>query len=368
MNPFVYDALPARVVFGANTARTHLLQEVDSLDAHRVMVIATEQERPLAEELVSSVADRVVARFYGARPHVPVEVADEAGEAARRADVDLLLSIGGGSTTGTAKAVALSTKLPILAIPTTYAGSEVTPVWGLTAHERKTTGRDDVVQPKVVIYDATLTFTLPPHIAVPSAMNAVAHCVEAFYAPKANPITSLLAAEGIRALVEAAPGIHDTPHALEHRSRAQYGAFLAGMAFATAGSGLHHKVCHVLGGAYDLPHAELHTVILPQVMAFNACALSPAAQALGVADASAAAAHVFDLADRLEAPTALSALGMREDNLRQATDLVFESLGNSNPRDIGHEDVRVLLRRAFDGQRPPYGQPLVIAGHREERS
>jgi maleylacetate reductase len=355
MNGFVYDALPARIVFEAQAARTHLARELDALNARRVMVIATEQERALAEEIIRPIRDRVAARFYGARPHVPIEVAEHAREAARREDADLLLSIGGGSTTGTAKAVALSTRLPILAIPTTYAGSEVTPVWGLTEAGRKTTGREDVVQPKVVIYDATLTLTLPPDIAVPSAMNALAHCVEAFYAPRANPITSLVAAEGIRALAEAAVGIHAAPQEREHRSLALYGAFLAGMAFATAGSGLHHKICHVLGGAYDLPHAELHTVILPQVMAFNARALSPAAGAFGVADATAAAAHVFDLAARLGAPTALSALGMREATLSEAEALVFDGLPPSNPRDIGREDVRGLLRRAFDGQRPAGG-------------
>jgi len=349
---FVYEALPGRVVFGRGAARTRLAGEVDRLSGQRVMVIATEQEGPLAEEIVAPLGDRIVARFYDARPHVPIEVAESARETAQGTAADLLLSIGGGSTTGTAKAVALSTKLPILAIPTTYAGSEVTPIWGLTAGARKTTGREPAVQPKVVIYDPELTLTLPPEIAAPSAMNALAHCVEAFYASGANPVTTLVAEEGIRALAAAAVGVHDAPQALEHRSRALYGAFLAGTAFATAGSGLHHKICHVLGGAYDLPHAELHTVILPQVMAFNACALSPAARALGVPHAAAAATHVFDLAVRLGAPTGLSALGMTEGALPQAADLIFDSLPASNPRSVEQEDVRILLRRAFHGERP----------------
>src|SRR3954451_6712389 len=202
---FTYDALPGRVVFGAGASRRLLAGEVDRLGASRLLVIATGRERSLAEELSAVLGDRVVGVFTDVRPHVPVEVADRARAAAHEARADALLSVGGGSTTGTAKAVALETALPVIAVPTTYAGSEVTPVWGITDERRKTTGTDLRVLPRVVVYDPDLTVTLPPAITGPSAMNAIAHCVEAFYAPGANPITALVAEEGIRALAAGAP-------------------------------------------------------------------------------------------------------------------------------------------------------------------
>jgi maleylacetate reductase len=187
---FTYSALPGRVVFGAGVARTRLRDEL----AGRVLLIAGEPEL----ELARSLAGDTYATFSEVRQHVPVEVAHRAAAAAEGADV--LLSVGGGSTTGTAKAVALETGLPIVAVPTTYAGSEMTPVWGMTEASRKTTGRDQRVLPKVVLYDPELTVSLPASVTGPSALNAIAHCVEAFYGPGANPITSLMAEEGIRAL------------------------------------------------------------------------------------------------------------------------------------------------------------------------
>src|SRR3954452_21623343 len=256
---FTFEPLPGRVVFGPRASRERLAAEGARLGASRLLLIATERERARAEELSEVLGDRVAGRFTDVRPHVPVEVAERARAAAREAGADALLSIGGGSTTGTAKAVALETALPIVAVPTTYAGSEVTPVWGMTEGRRKTTGTDLRVLPRVVVYDPELTFTLPPAITGPSAMNALAHCVEAFYAPGANPITALAAEEGIRALAAGVPVAVSRPHEARGRSETLYGAYLAGAAFAVAGSGLHHKICHVLGGAYARPQAELHT-------------------------------------------------------------------------------------------------------------
>ena len=209
-----------------------------------------------------------MARFDGVRPHVPVEVAAAAVAAAREAGADVLLSVGGGSTTGTAKAVALASGLPILAVPTTYAGSEMTPVWGSTEAGRKTTGRDLAVLPKVVVYDPELTLSLPAWITAASGMNAIAHCVEAPYAPGRNPVTTQLAWRGSgrrRRRCRRWSSARD----VAARAGALYGAYLAGSAFAVAGSGLHHKICHALGGAFDLPHAETHSVVLPHVVAFQ---------------------------------------------------------------------------------------------------
>jgi maleylacetate reductase len=358
---FTYDALPGRVVFGAGASRRLLAAEVDRLGASRLLLIATEQERPLALELSAVLGDRVVGVFTDVRPHVPVEVADGARAAAREARADALLSIGGGSTTGTAKAVALETALPLIAVPTTYAGSEVTPVWGMTEGRRKTTGTDRRVLPRVVVYDPDLTVTLPPAITGPSAMNAIAHCVEAFYAPGANPITDLVAEEGIRALAGGVPVAVQRPEDPGGRSETLYGAYLAGAAFAVAGSGLHHKVCHVLGGAYDLPHADLHTVVLPQVVAFQAPAMPDVmrrvARALGERGARGAAAGLHDLALAIGAPTALREIGMREEDLDEAVGLVLEKVPADNPRPVSQQDVERLLRDAFTGRRPDGATP-----------
>jgi maleylacetate reductase len=349
---FTYDALPGRVVFGAGCARRALAPELERLGARRALLIAAEPERALAEELAAGAADRVARGFYDVRPHVPVEIAEQARAAARDAGADVLLSIGGGSTTGTAKAVALELGLPILAVPTTYAGSEMTPVWGLTEGGRKTTGRDDAVLPRTVLYDPELTLTLPVGIAVPSAINALAHCVEAFYGPTASPITSLLAEEGIRALAAGVSALTSDPAALSARTETLYGAYLAGAGFAAAGSGLHHKICHVLGGAYDLPHAQTHAIVLPHVLAYNEPAMGEdatrIARALGAE--SGAAAALGALLERVGAPTALRDVGLAESRLEEAVGLLLEADLPERPRRADERALNTILRGAYAGR------------------
>jgi alcohol dehydrogenase class IV len=354
MRSFTYDALPGRVVFGAGASRRKLAEEVGRLGAGRVLLIATERERTLAEELARPLGGRVVGVFTEVRPHVPVEVARAARESARSLGADCLLSIGGGSTTGTAKAIALEEALPIVAVPTTYAGSEMTPVWGMTEAWRKTTGKSINVLPKVVVYDPELTFSLPPSITGPSAMNAMAHCVEAFYAPGANPITSLVAEEGIRALSRGAPVAVKRPDDLGGRSETLYGAYLAGAAFAAAGGGIHHKICHVLGGAYDLPHAETHTVILPHAVAFNEPAIPEVMERVAGALGSdlGAATGLYALIEKLGAPTALKDLGMKEEKLDEAVGLVLDAAPEDNPGTVDEAGVRGILDGAYTGRQP----------------
>jgi alcohol dehydrogenase class IV len=242
-------------------------------------------------------------------------------------------------------------------VPTTYAGSEVTPVWGLTEHARKTTGTDPRVLPRVVVYDPELTLSLPARLSAVSGLNALAHCAEAFWVPGRNPITSLIAEEGIRALGRGLPGVVADPRDLEARSETLYGAWLAGTAFATAGSSVHHKICHVLGGAYDLPHAETHAVVLPHSVALAAPRVPGSdariAGALGYDDAPAAEA-IAVLAHRLGAPRALRDLGLREDQLEQAVDLVDETLSRL-PDPVARADTDALLRAAFEGAVPVAG-------------
>ena len=356
MKSFTYESLPGRVVFRVGASREKLVEEVVRLGAERVLLVVTEREKEFAEELAAPLGDRVVGVFTNVRPHVPVEVAKAARELTRRLSADCLLSVGGGSTTGTAKAIALEHPLPIVAVPTTYAGSEMTPIWGLTAAQRKTTGTSVDVLPKVVVYDPELTVSLPPFITGASAMNAMAHCVEAFYAPGANPITSLVAEEGIRALARGVPVAVTSPEDLEGRSETLYGAYLAGAALASAGAGIHHKICHVLGGAYDLPHAEMHTVVLPHAVAFNEPAIPEVMQrvagALGEWGKNGAATGLYDLAERIGAPTALKDIGMKEEDLDEAVGLVLGAVPEDNARPVDEAGVRSILENAYAGRRP----------------
>lgn len=346
---FVYTALPSRVVFGSGSSRKQLADEVAALGLRRVMLIAAEAEAALADELSAPWADRVALRFSNVRPHVPDDVAAEARAAAAEHDIDGLVSIGGGSTTGTAKIVALTTGLPILAVPTTYAGSEMTPVWGMTTAARKETGIDRRVLPATVVYDPDLVATLPADLAVASGLNAMAHCVEAYWTPKSNPLIAAIATEGVRALGEGLRGVRGEGDEAEHaRQRLLYGAFLAGMSFAAAGSGLHHKICHALGGAFDLPHAQTHAVVLPHVLAFNEPSVPEAAAAIaGALGSTSAVEGLLALNAAIGAPRGLAELGLTEAQLVEAIDIVAEKLPIDNPREVDQAAVAEILSGAF---------------------
>ncbi|HWD45205.1 MAG TPA: maleylacetate reductase [Actinomycetota bacterium] len=346
---FVYDALPGRVVFGVGAVE-QLGEEVDRLGGRRVLAIAGKRA---IDGLLARLGPRVAASFTDVQQHVPVEAAARAVAAAAEADADCLVAMGGGSATGMAKAVALERQAPIVAVPTTYAGSEVTPIYGLTGPEGKRTGRDLRVLPKVVVYDPALTTGLPPEVTGPSGMNALAHCVEATYAPGANPVTSLLAEEGARALARGLPVAVSDPADLAARTDALLGAWLAGAAMAAAGVGIHHQLCHLLGGAYRLPHAELHAVVLPHAVAFVAPAARPQlarlAGALGVEEVPGG---VWDLGRRLGTPASLAELGLAEAELdRAATQAVARVV--QAPRRAGVSELRALLGAAWQGRRPP---------------
>jgi maleylacetate reductase len=340
---FEYDALPARIVFGARAARTRLAAEVDRLGANRVLVVASDRDATLVGDLLAPLADRVAGTFGAVREHVPVATAEAARAAARAARADALLCIGGGSTTGTAKAVAVTTGLPILAVPTTYAGSEVTPVWGLTEGARKTTGVDPVVVARTVVYDPELTASLPTDLAVASGLNALAHGVEAFWAPRRNPVSSVLAEDGIRALATG----------LRRREAADVlrGAWLTASAFAVAGAGLHHKLCHVLGGTYGLPHARTHAIVLPHVLAFNAPGSPEArertARALGVEDA---VAGLRALTAELGVPRGLRDIGFRAAHVDEAATLTEPAAPADNPVPVRGGALRGLVRAAWAGE------------------
>jgi len=354
--PFTYTALPSRILFGAGRA-AELPAEIESLGARRAMVLSTPDQREAAARIAAPLGAALGTLFSGAVMHTPVEVTERALGVLREAGCDVLVAIGGGSTTGLAKALALRTDLPQVVIPTTYAGSEVTAILGQTEGGLKSTLRSPKVLPEVVIYDPELTLSLPPALSATSGLNAIAHAVEALYASDANPIVSLMAEEGIRALGHALPAILANPADREARAAALYGAWLSGTCLGAVGMALHHKLCHVLGGTFDLPHAETHAVILPHAAAYNAPAapeaLGRAARALGVAGGEAAEAGpaLAALAARLGAPRALRALGMPEEGIATAVRLTLES-SYPNPRAPDAASLAALLRRAWDGAPP----------------
>jgi maleylacetate reductase len=345
---FTYEALPMRVVFGTGAAG-RIGAEVDALGLKRVAVLCTPGGRDLGQRIADGLGSRCAAVVAEARMHVPVEVADRAVAEVASLAADGCVTVGGGSAIGLGKAVALRTGLPIVAVPTTYAGSEMTPVWGLTENGRKTTGRDRAVLPRSVVYDPDLTHTLPPQVSLTSGVNAMAHAAEALYAPDLSPLIGLQAEEGVRALAAALPRIVADPADPGARSEALYGAWLCGTCLGATTTGLHHKLCHALGGALDLPHAETHTVVLPYVLAFNAPAgFVPLRRALGTDDPVSA---LRDLVTTLDGPTSLRGLGMRESDVDPVAALVAAT-PVKNPRPVSRDAVGAVLRRAWAGVNP----------------
>lgn len=346
MTSFTYSTGPARVVFGSGTVAT-LPDEVARLGAARVLLIGSRRAEPAAQALGSL----VVARFEDAVMHTPVDVTEKALAVLRESAADCLVAVGGGSAIGLAKALALRTGLPQIAVPTTYSGSEATPVVGQTADGKKTTTRDAAVQPKTVVYDVDLTMALPVPLSVTSGINAMAHAVEALYSPDANPVTDQQALDAIRRLARALPGIVSDPADRVAREDALVGAWLAGTCLASISVGPHHALAHLLGGTFGMPHSETHTVLLPHVMAAvaSAAAVSSSmdriADALGVGDAPTG---VYDLVAALGGPLSLRGLGLSEADLDRA---------------IEHRpEFQAALREAWEGRRPAQtGLPDVRA-------
>ena len=351
MRPFVYEALPSRVVFGPGVL-ARLPEELDRFGIRRALVLATPQQADSARHTSQELGGRAAGVFTEAAMHTPIDVTERAMAVVRDLGVDGVVAVGGGSTTGLAKAIALRTDLPQIVAPTTYAGSEMTPILGETRDGVKTTIRDAKVLPEVVLYDVDLTLTLPPALTATSGLNAIAHAMEALYARDGNPIIGMMAEESIRAFAQSLPRLIAAPRDIEARSDALYGAWLAGACLGAVGMALHHKLCHVLGGSFDLPHAETHAIVLPHAAAYHAAAAPEAmariARALGVDDAPQG---LYDLAGRVGAPRALRDLGMPREGIARAVDL---ALANPywNPRVLDREGVHRLITAAWEGSRP----------------
>ena len=351
MHSFIYDQAPARIIFGAGVLG-RLSEEVQRLNATRPIFISTPGRMKDAEAAARRLPGMTPAVYAKAIMHVPIETVSGAREAAKSHGADCIIAFGGGSAIDLSKAVALEYNIPIVAVPMTYGGSEVTPFYGFTKGGIKEGVRDGKVLPKTVLYDPTLTVSLPPQVSGPSGMNAMAHCVEGLYARHANPITNLLAAEGIRVLARSLPIVVREPANLDARSDALYGAWLAGTVLGSVGMAIHHKIAHTLGGTFNLRHADAHTIVLPHAAAFNREAapeaMRIAAEALGARDA---AQGIYDLIVRIGAPTALKDIGMRSEDLDRAAKLVTQD-PYYNPRPVEYAGVRELLESAYQGIRP----------------
>jgi maleylacetate reductase len=351
--PFEYTSHPSRVIFGPGRVG-EVAAEVDRLDIRRLFLIADGQAKDLADETAGRLGGRVVGRWHEVIQHVPVELAERARGAVTAADVDGVACLGGGSSTGLAKAIALTHRLPIVAVPTTYAGSEMTTIYGLTGGRHKQTGTSPDVLPRTVIYDPLLTIGLPAHVTGASAFNALAHSVESLYATGHNPVTSALALEAVRAIARSLPAVMADPADFGGRSDLLYGAYLSGIALGTTSAGLHHKLCHVLGGTFNLVHADAHAAVLPHAVAFNAPALpeemARLAEALGAPGGDPAGA-LWDLAVASGVTTRLADLGLSAEDLPEAAERAAKEI-SSNPVAVDADALLGILRGAFEGTRP----------------
>ncbi|POX63109.1 alcohol dehydrogenase [Streptomyces sp. Ru62] len=359
MRTFVYTSRPSRVVFGSGTVG-RLREEVERLGRSRVLLLSSRPLAGTAARVREALGDLVVAEFDGAAMHTPVEVTEQALDVLTQASADVVVAVGGGSTTGLSKALALRTDLPQVILPTTYAGSEVTPVLGETRDGRKVTQSSPAILPETAVYDVDFTLTLPLPMTVTSGVNALAHAVEALYSADANPVTDRQALDAISGIASALPRLAADPADPDARADLLHAAWLAGTCLATVGMGLHHKLCHTLGGSFGLPHAETHTVVLAHAMAYNAPAVPDVmrrvADALGVPDAPSG---VYDLIVSLGGPTSLRELGMAESDLARAAELAAAT-PYPNPRELTTEGIGELLAGAWQGRRPQ-GPPSTEA-------
>jgi maleylacetate reductase len=351
IGPFLHEQLPARVVFGVGML-DRLPEELDRLEATRALVISNASAAEVAGQAARGLGPRLVEQISKVTPHVPREEAERAVRIAVDSGVDVLIPVGGGSAIGLAKAVALATETSIVAVPTTYAGSEMTPIYGITSAGHKRTGRDPKVLPRVVIYDPALTTGLPPEVTATTGLNGMAHAVEALYGRQTGPVVEVLASEAIGALARGLPRSVRDGNDMEARGAALYGAFLAGYVLATAGMALHHTIAHVLGGTYGLPHGPVNAALLPHVVSYNQAAAPDAVrrvgESLGSNDVPGA---LFDLVSSMKAPTSLRELGFSERDLKEAAHLASKSV-KWNPREVTQEAVLGILEAAYEGIRP----------------
>ncbi|OOY15712.1 maleylacetate reductase [Thioclava sp. DLFJ4-1] len=347
---FIYTSTPGRIVFGSGTL-AKVAEEVERLGCARALILSTPFQKSDAEALANKLGEMAPGTFTEAAMHTPVAVTEAALEVYNETKADCVVALGGGSTIGLGKAIAWRNDAPQVVIATTYAGSEVTDILGQTENGQKTTVRDPKIRPETVIYDPDLTLGLPVAMSVASGLNAMAHAVEALYAPDANPVTSLMAVEGLRALKSALPRIVETPEDRDARADALYGSWLCGTVLGAVAMSLHHKLCHTLGGGFDMPHAETHAILLPHTAAYNAEAASAQLARATELFGGDLGGGLHDFARSVGAPLALADFDLRESDLARAADMAVQN-PYKNPRDVTRDGILDLLTRAHAGQRP----------------
>lgn len=350
---FVFTGLPTRVIFGSGTL-AHAADEVARLGRRRALVLSTPEQADAAEKLAAALGPLAAGVLATARMHTPLAVTDAALATFEASGADCIVALGGGSTIGLGKAIAVRNGADQIAIPTTYAGSEMTDILGETAEGRKTTRRDPAIRPEVVIYDVDLTLSLPQALTMTSAINAVAHAAEALYAPEINPILRLMCADAMRAFSIGLPVLAKEPQDRAARADALYGAWLCGAALGSVSMALHHKLCHTLGGLFDTPHADTHAILLPHTIGYNAAAvpdvMAPVSAAFGGETPGAA---LWDFGQDIGAPLRLADLGLTSADLDRAAEQAVQA-PYPNPRAFDRASIRALLGAALEGARPAF--------------
>lgn len=340
-----------RAVFGPGASAT-VRERLAELSIERPLLVGTPAAPQRHAALLASLADLPLTTFFGAAPHCPVAVVERCRALYRSRRCDGVVAIGGGSTLGLGKILAAEEGAKFLALPTTYSGSEMTPLFGRKIGNEKRVGRDPRCRPQVVIYDSQLTADLPVRVAVTSGMNSVAHAVEALYPQRPNPLAPLLAeqalashAYGLRAIARGAPSADALNAAL-------YGGCLGGMLVSMCGIALHHQLCHVLGGLFDLPHGETNAVVLPHAVAYNLPAIGAARAVIErVFGGTNAAVALYEFVGDIGAPRSLRELGMPESGVEPAVSAMLAH-GGWNPRPLERAGILKLLRAAFAGEPP----------------
>ena len=351
MPEFEYKALPWNIIFGVGVLK-RLPEELDKMGLSRALVLSTPFQSEQASEIASLLGDRASGLFDQAVMHVPGETVKAAIKLANSVKADCTVSLGGGSTTGLGKALVLKLDLPNIAIPTTYAGSEMTNIWGMTDNQRKVTGRDVKVLPDLTLYDPELTRTLPTDIAGPSGINAMAQAVVNVATDKPNPMISMMGTEAVRALAVSLPKVIENPDDMEARSDALFGACLAGATLGTGITSLHHRLCHTLGGTYNTPHAETHAILLPHSIAYNAAATPDGTRKLAEAIGHEnPALGVFELLEKLGIPRRLADVGIKESDIDNIVETSLEKPLN-NPEPVIASRLRNMLKNALYGHPP----------------
>lgn len=382
MVPFEYVTAAQKVVFGAG-ALDQLVEVVEAFGWRRLLLctIPRFETEGVVERVRSNLGERLAAVYGGVAPHVQAPQVGEATALAQAEDVEAVIGLGGGSAIGLAKAVSLALEeirlgrparaayptdqplVPVVAIPTTYAGSEMTPIYGVTevdkGRTRKVTVTDIKVTPRVTLYDPLLTLGTPPQMTASSGINALAHCIEAAYAINKNPLATAAALAGARYISQALPLAVADGGDVAARAGLMAGAHLAATAVATAKIGLHHGLCHVLGGTAGVPHGIANGIMLPHAMRFNADATAPeqaeVARALGLSGgdelalAEAAAEAIYKLIGSIGLPQRLRDASVRLGALPKLAEIALRSSAvQNNPKPI-HDasQVEAILRSAW---------------------